>query len=150
MRAVVQRVSQCSVVFDGETHSSIDTGLAILLGISRDDTPEQVAYLAKKCGQMRIFPDEEEKLNRTVGEAGGKIMVVSNFTLYGNCVKGRRPSFIQAGRPEMAIPLYELFIEQIRQYGEVEVETGVFGGDMKMHILNDGPITIMLDTAEMM
>ena len=150
MKAVVQRVTACSVVIAGEVHSSIESGLAILLGISKEDTIEQVEYLAKKCGQLRIFDDSEGRLNLSVKDISGQIMVVSNFTLYGNCISGRRPSFIEAARPELAIPLYELFIEKVKEYSGVAVESGVFGGDMQMNIINDGPITIVMETSVMM
>ena len=150
MRVVVQRVTYCQVTIDDKVHSTIQTGLAILLGISQEDTSAQVEYLAKKCGQLRIFSDSDDKLNLSVAQAQGEIMVVSNFTLYGDCASGRRPSFVRAARPEQATPLYELFIEKIKEYSGVDVKTGVFGADMKMNIVNDGPITIMMDTNDMM
>ncbi|MEA5011653.1 MAG: D-aminoacyl-tRNA deacylase [Angelakisella sp.] len=149
MRAVLQRVSRAEVVIEGETTANAREGLLILLGITHTDTPELAEYLAKKCSELRIFTDENDKLNLSVQDVGGDIVVVSNFTLYASCAKGRRPDFLRAAKPDMAIPLYEHFVEQLRQLSGLKVETGVFGADMAVSLTNDGPITIILDTDEM-
>ena len=149
MKAVIQRVNGVSLVIDGAEHSRIGRGLLILLGVREGDTPENGTLLAKKCGEIRIFEDEQGKMNRSVKDVGGEIMVVSNFTLYADCSHGRRPSFIAAARPEQAIPLYEKFLEEVAGFAGVPVQSGVFGADMKITLLNDGPVTLVLDTAEL-
>lgn len=149
MKAVIQRVNGVSLVIDGAEHSRIGRGLLILLGVKEGDTPENGTLLAKKCGEIRIFEDEQGKMNRSVKDVGGEIMVVSNFTLYADCSHGRRPSFIAAARPEQAIPLYEKFLEEVAGFAGVPVQSGVFGADMKITLLNDGPVTLVLDTAEL-
>ena len=148
MRAVVQRVSEASVRINGETVGKIGKGFMILLGITQDDSPELCAYLAEKCAGLRVFTDENDKMNLSLKDVGGEVLVVSQFTLYGDCRKGKRPSFIAAARPETAIPLYERFIAELRDR-DLHVETGEFGADMKVSLVNDGPVTLILDTEEM-
>lgn len=148
MRAVVQRVTHASVTIDGQVHGKIDNGLMILLGIREGDTEAEVDYLADKCMGQRIFSDENDKMNLSVRDVGGSLLIISQFTLYGDCKKGNRPSFTRAARPEAAIPLYERFIARCRDSG-IKVETGEFGADMKVELLNDGPVTIVMDTEEM-
>ncbi len=145
MRAVITRVKSAEVKIDGEIHSKIKHGLLVLLGVSVNDSESDAEYLARKISQMRIFEDSEEKLNLSCSQVGGSIMVVSNFTLYANTVKGNRPSFIDAARPELAKPLYERFCELLREAG-FKVETGVFGAYMDLASINDGPITIIVDS----
>lgn len=149
MRAVIQRVSTASVVIDGEEVSAIGKGLLILLGVTHGDGEEQADYLAAKCAGLRIFRDSEDKMNLSVDQVGGEALVVSQFTLYGDCRKGKRPAFVAAAPPEIAIPLYERFVDQLRQTG-LTVKTGRFGADMQVSFVNDGPVTILMDTAEMM
>ena len=146
MRAVVQRVSRASVTVAGEVVGRIDQGLLILLGVTHDDGPEQVRWLADKCVNLRIFEDEEGKMNRSLIEVGGGALVVSQFTLYGDSRKGRRPSFVAAARPELATPLYEDFVAAVTELGVPLVQTGVFGADMAVELLNDGPVTLVVDT----
>jgi D-aminoacyl-tRNA deacylase len=147
MRAVVQRVRSCRVVVAGETVSEIGRGLLVLLGIRTGDTADQVRWLADKVVGLRIFEDDQGKMNVSVTDAGGGVLVVSQFTLYGDCQKGRRPSFIAAARPEVAEPLYEAFGNAVRLHG-VPVATGRFGADMQVELVNDGPVTLVLDTPE--
>jgi D-tyrosyl-tRNA(Tyr) deacylase len=145
MRAVVQRVRRASVTIDGAVAGEIGVGLLVLLGVTHTDTEEQGRWLAEKIVGLRIFSDAEGKMNRDVTEAGGAVLVVSQFTLYGDCRKGRRPSFIDAAPPPIAIPLYEAFINAIRALG-VPVATGRFGADMQVELVNDGPVTLMIDS----
>ena len=147
MRLVIQRVREARVTVNDATAGSIRTGLLVFLGVSRTDTFEDADYLAEKLLGLRIFPDEDGKMNRNVQEAGGSLLVVSQFTLYGDCRKGRRPSFDQAAPPERAQDLYNYFVESARR-GPVPVETGVFQAMMQVHIVNDGPVTILIDSAE--
>ena len=144
MRAVVQRVRSCRVVVAGDTIGQIGPGLLVLLGIRTGDTPDQVRWLADKVVRLRIFEDGHGKMNVSVAEAGGSVLVVSQFTLYGDCEKGRRPSFIDAARPETAEPLYEAFADAVRLNG-VPVATGRFGADMQVELVNDGPVTFVID-----
>lgn len=145
MRAVVQRVKYASVTIDGEITAKIDNGFLVLLGVHEDDTENDAEYLAKKCSGIRIFEDEEEKMNLSVKDVEGSFLVVSNFTLYADCRKGNRPSFVNAARPEKAIPLYEKFVSCVRENG-IECQTGEFGADMKVELLNDGPVTIVIES----
>ena len=145
MRAVVQRVSKASVTIDQQEVGKIDQGLVILLGIHEKDTQDDVDYLVKKIAQMRIFEDEQGKMNRSVEDVEGQILSVSQFTLFADTKKGNRPSFISAARPETAIPLYEAFTEGIRNRG-ITVATGQFGADMAVSLINDGPVTIIIDS----
>ena len=149
MRAVLSRVSRASITIDGEAGGSIEKGFLVLLGIGSEDKESDAVYLAKKCAEMRIFEDENEKMNLGLSDVGGGMMVVSNFTLYGECAKGRRPDFFSAARPNVAIPLYELFLSELEKYGITPV-TGKFGADMKIDHVNDGPVTLILDTERML
>lgn len=149
MKAVLQRVSHASVCVEGKIVGQIESGLAILLGVMEGDTPEQADFLAKKACELRIFTDENDKMNLSVRDVGGEILVISQFTLAADCSHGRRPAFIRAARPEQAIPLYERFVEAIRQSG-ITVATGEFGAHMEFALTNDGPVTILFDTDEMM
>ena len=144
MRAVLQRVSRAKVSIAGETVGEIGPGLLVLLGVTHTDTPEQAQWLAEKIAGLRVFNDADGKMNRDVTEAGGSILVVSQFTLYGDCKKGRRPSFIDAAPPPVAIPLYEAFIDAVKALG-VPVATGRFGADMQVELVNDGPVTVIVD-----
>ncbi|MEB7737261.1 D-aminoacyl-tRNA deacylase [Enterococcus hirae] len=145
MRAVVQRVSKASVTIAQQEVGKIDQGLVILLGIHEKDTQDDVDYLVKKIAQMRIFEDEQGKMNRSVEDVEGQILSVSQFTLFADTKKGNRPSFISAARPETAVPLYEAFNEGIRNRG-ITVATGQFGADMAVSLINDGPVTIIIDS----
>ncbi len=145
MRAVLQRVSRARVRVGEEVTGEIGPGLLVLLGVAHGDTAEQARWLAEKVVGLRIFPDADGKMNRDVSEAGGGVLVVSQFTLYGDCRKGRRPSFIDAAGPETAIPLYETFIEAVRALG-VPVATGRFGAMMDVELTNAGPVTLIVDT----
>ena len=144
MRAVVQRVTHASVAVDGEVVGAIGLGLVVLLGVTHADTEEQAAWLARKIAGLRIFEDTEGKLNAGLLDIDGAALVVSQFTLYADARKGRRPSFTEAARPEVAEPLVDFFIERLRRHG-VPVETGVFRADMLVEIHNDGPVTILLE-----
>jgi D-tyrosyl-tRNA(Tyr) deacylase len=144
MRVVLQRVARASVTIDGNRVGEIGPGFCLLVGFSHTDTPAQVAWMAEKIVGLRLFSDAEGKMNLGLAEAGGTLLVVSQFTLYGDASKGRRPSFIDAARPEVAIPLYERFIADLRATG-VAVATGEFGADMQVEILNDGPVTLLLE-----
>jgi D-tyrosyl-tRNA(Tyr) deacylase len=147
MRAVIQRVRSCRVVVSGETVGEIGRGLLVLLGIHVRDGAEEVRWLADKIVGLRIFEDDLGKMNISVTDARGAVLVVSQFTLYGDCQKGRRPSFIDAARPEVAEPLYEAFANAVRLQG-IPVATGRFGADMEVELVNDGPVTLVLNTAE--
>lgn len=145
MRALVQRVSHASVTIDGKIHGQIGQGFLVLLGITDGDTMDDAVYLADKTVKMRVFTDENDKMNRSLADVGGGLLIVSQFTLYANCKKGRRPEFLSAARPEAAIPLYEKFVALCREKG-FHTETGEFGAYMQVESLNDGPLTIILDT----
>lgn len=145
MRAVVTRVRSASVTIGGETAGEIGRGFLVLLGVTHEDTEAQVRKLADKICSLRIFEDENGKMNVGLAEAGGELLIVSQFTLYGNCRHGRRPDFLAAARPETAVPLYERFIALCREKG-FHVETGRFGADMQVDSRNDGPLTLILDT----
>ena len=144
MRAVVQRVSRCAVRIAGEVVGEIGPGLLVLLGVAPDDTPERVRWMADKVVNLRIFADDEGKMNRSVLEAGGGVLIVSQFTLYGDVSRGRRPSFVGAAGPAVAVPLYEAFVAAVRGYG-LPVATGQFGADMAVELVNDGPVTLVVD-----
>ena len=149
MRAILQRASRAQVTIQGEVSGEIGHGLVIFLGVTHEDTAETAEYLAKKCAELRIFTDSQDKMNLSVMDLGGEFLVISNFTLYAACAKGRRPDFIAAARPETAIPLYEHFVESLRTFSGLKVATGRFGADMEVSLVNDGPVTIFMDTAEM-
>ena len=148
MKAVLQRVLSASVECEGKTVSEIGRGFMVLLGVTKTDTQAEADTLASKIAGLRIFEDENGKMNLSLDEVGGKIIVVSNFTLCADCKHGRRPSFINAQRPVQANELYEYFIKRLKFYGVPEVGTGVFGGDMQVRIQNDGPVTLILDTED--
>ncbi len=145
MRLVVQRVSSASVTINGAVHAAISAGLLLLLGIHENDTEADADYLAGKAARLRIFGDEEGKMNRGVVEISGDVLVVSQFTLYAQYERGNRPSFIEAARPEVAIPLYESFKTALEKELGKEVRSGVFGADMQVALLNDGPVTIIME-----
>ena len=147
MRVVVQRVSRASVRIAGETVGAIGRGLLVLLGVTHEDTLADVHWLAEKTVGLRVFDDGEGKMNLGVTDVAGSVLVVSQFTLYGDCRKGRRPSFIQAAPPDIAVPLYEAFIDAMRALG-VPVETGRFGAMMDVELVNDGPVTLILEHPE--
>ncbi len=144
MRVVLQRVARAAVTIDGRVAGQIGQGFCLLVGFTHSDTLEQVRWMADKVATLRVFTDAEDKMNLGLAEVGGAVLVVSQFTLYGNAEKGRRPSFIDAARPEQAIPLYQAFIAELRDRGLV-VETGEFGALMQVEIVNDGPVTLILD-----
>ena len=146
MKAVIQRVTSASVVVEGETLGAIDRGFLILLGVHENDTEAEADLLAKKVANLRVFEDDEEKMNLSMLDCGYSALVISQFTLLANTKKGNRPSFIAAARPEVAIPLYERFMEQLKVNGVETVEHGEFGADMAVSLVNDGPVTIVLDT----
>lgn len=146
MRLVIQRVSEASVTVEGSVTGRIGPGLLILCGIEHDDTAEDIAWLVPKVAQMRIFGDADGKMNLSVKDIGGGLLVVSQFTLHASTKKGNRPSFIRAARPEQAIPLYEQFMTALEAETGTQVERGIFGADMKVALLNDGPVTIVIDS----
>lgn len=146
MRAIVQRVREASVTVDGRSVGRIDRGLLVLVGVETGDTPADVAWLAGKIARLRVFPDDTGRMNRDVAEVGGAVLVVSQFTLFADVRRGNRPSFVQAARPEEAIPLYEAFLGELAALGGRPVAHGVFGADMLVTLVNDGPVTIPLDS----
>lgn len=146
MIAVIQRVLEASVVIDGNTKASIKNGLLLLLGIEDADNIEDINWLASKIVNLRIFNDEQGVMNVCVKDIGGDVIVVSQFTLHASTKKGNRPSYIRAARPEVAIPLYESFLKEITNALGKPVQSGEFGADMKVHLINDGPVTIVIDT----
>lgn len=145
MRIVVQRVSHAAVRIDGAVVGKINTGFLLLVGITHTDTKADADYLAKKVAQLRVFEDEAGKMNRALQDVGGAVLSVSQFTLYGDCTHGNRPSFVDAARPEQALPLYDYFNRQLREAYGLRVETGRFGADMKVELINDGPVTMLLE-----
>jgi D-tyrosyl-tRNA(Tyr) deacylase len=147
MRLVIQRVSEACVIVNESTIGSIRRGLAVFVGIGQQDTEADANYLIDKLLGLRVFPDENGKMNRNIQEAGGSLLLVSQFTLYGDCRRGRRPSFDRAAPPERARALYRYFVESARQ-GPVPVETGIFQASMKVHLVNEGPVTLLIDSAE--
>lgn len=146
MRAVIQRVSEASVTIDNNIKSQINTGLLVLLGIEENDNDKDIEWLIKKIIQMRIFSDADGKMNLSVQDINGDILVISQFTLYASTKKGNRPSFVQAAKPNLAIPLYEAFLTQLKIQLNKEIYSGEFGADMKVALINDGPVTIILDS----
>ncbi len=146
MRAVIQRVSRASVTVNLETIAKIDTGLLILLGIEDADTLEDIQWLSKKIANLRIFNDSDDVMNTSLIDVNGNAIVVSQFTLHAATKKGNRPSYIKAAKPEIAIPIYEKFVQQLEADLGKKIGTGVFGVDMKVELLNDGPVTIIIDT----
>ncbi|MDR2679318.1 MAG: D-tyrosyl-tRNA(Tyr) deacylase [Tannerella sp.] len=146
MRTVIQRVKQASVTVDNQVKSAIGQGLLIFVGIEDADNRDDIEWLAKKIAGLRIFDDEKGIMNRSVFDIGGEILVVSQFTLHAMVKKGNRPSYIRASKPDVAIPLYESFCDEMSLQLGREVQTGIFGADMKVELLNDGPVTILIDT----
>lgn len=146
MRIVLQRVARASVVVNGGAPRRIGRGFVVLLGITHTDTPADAEWLAGKIPVLRIFPDEEGKMNRSLTDVGGEVLVVSQFTLFGSLKKGTRPSFMDAARPEQAVPLYEHFLATLRPLLPTAVVTGKFGADMQIELVNDGPVTLVVDT----
>lgn len=145
MKTVIQRVKRASVQVDGQTVGAIDTGLLVLAGVGPEDTDVEAKWLAERIAVMRIFPDEDDKFNRSLLDIGGGALVVSQFTLYGDAVGGRRPSFSKAAPPAVAAPLLDRFVQFLRAAGVAKVETGIFGARMMVELINDGPVTILLD-----
>lgn len=146
MTAVIQRVSQASVSVDEQIRGEIGQGFLVLLGVEQGDAPEDASYLASKIAGLRVFEDEAGKMNRGLLDIGGEVLLISNFTLCADCRHGKRPSFTDAARPEQALPLYEACAERLREAGISKVEQGVFGADMKVSLLNDGPVTLILES----
>jgi D-aminoacyl-tRNA deacylase len=146
MRVVLQRVKEASVTIEGVIKSQIREGLLILLGIENEDSEDDIQWLVSKIVQMRIFGDEAGLMNRSVMDIGGEMLVVSQFTLHASTKKGNRPSFIKAARPDFAIPMYENFVLKLKEFSGLNVLTGAFGADMKVALLNDGPVTIIIDS----
>lgn len=145
MRVVVQRVKHASVTINGTVNGKINNGFLVLLGIQSTDSEQDVDYLVKKVTNLRIFSDENDKMNLSLKDVNGELLIVSQFTLYANCKEGNRPSFVEAAKPNIAIPLYEYFVSECKKIIPV-VETGIFGADMKVDLLNDGPVTIIMDS----
>jgi len=148
MRILLQRVKYASVKVDGEVIASIDDGILALVGFCEGDRDEYILPMAQKLAGLRIFEDENEKMNLSVSDIGGRILAVSQFTLYADCSHGRRPSFVNALKPDLASGYYELFVEKLGEITGTKIETGKFGADMKVELLNDGPVTIVLDSDE--
>lgn len=146
MRAVIQRVSEASVTIDGQIKSAIGTGFMILLGIKEEDNEEDVDWLCKKVTGLRVFSDKEGLMNNDLSQVNGEVLVISQFTLHASYKKGNRPSFMKAAKPDKAIPLYEYFVKQLNLMADNKVKTGDFGADMKVSLVNDGPVTIIMDT----
>ena len=148
MRAIVQRVLSSSLEIDKKEYSSIKKGFMVLLGITNTDTEEDMKALAEKIVKLRVFEDENQKMNLSLNDIGGELQIVSQFTLFADCHHGNRPAFIDAARPEYAIPLYEKFVEYTKTLTPNKVVTGVFGADMKINLINDGPVTIYLEAKD--
>lgn len=146
MKAVIQRVSKASVTIEGDLVANINSGLLILLGIVEQDTQDDIDWLVNKISNCRIFNDDNQVMNRSLIDINGEALVVSQFTLHASTKKGNRPSYIKAAKPEIAIPLYEAFVKQIQSVLSKTVQTGQFGADMKVELLNDGPVTIIIDS----
>lgn len=146
MRAVIQRVSEASVTVDQKKVASIGNGMLILLGIEHEDTQEDINWLSAKISKLRIFNDENGVMNTSIVDVKGEAIVVSQFTLHASTKKGNRPSYLKAAKPNISIPLYEAFVTQLEKDIQIKVQTGIFGADMKVQLLNDGPVTIIIDT----
>ena len=149
MKAVIQRVTRASVTVDGKITGEIEKGFLVLLGVMDGDTEAQAELLASKIAKLRVFEDENGKMNKSLSDVGGSVMVVSNFTLYADCSHGRRPDFFHAAKPDIAIPVYEHFVSEIKARG-IPLITGEFGADMAIDHVNDGPVTLILDTDQML
>lgn len=146
MKAVIQRVTKASVAIEGKKVAAIESGLLVLLGIVNEDTSEDIMWLTNKIANLRVFGDENGVMNRCLQDVNGNVIVVSQFTLHASTKKGNRPSYIKAAKPDVAIPLYEKFVNQLEIVLKNEVQTGQFGADMKVELLNDGPVTIIIDS----
>ena len=146
MRLILQRVSEASVRIENEVHGQIDHGFLILVGIEHQDEKNDVDWLIQKINGLRVFTDQEGKMNHSIQDVNGSILLISQFTLFASTKKGNRPSYIQAARPEVAIPLYNYFTEELKKHTRLKVETGIFGADMKVSLINDGPVTISIDS----
>ncbi len=146
MKAVIQRVSKADITINGDVNRKIDKGVVVLLGIMQGDTTAQAEFLAKKIAELRIFSDENDKQNLSLQDINGDMLIVSNFTLSADCKKGRRPSYDKAENPQAAMSLYEYFIDEVKKQNINNVQTGEFGADMQVALVNDGPITIVIDT----
>lgn len=146
MRVVIQRVSEASVSIDGQVRSAIGPGLLVLLGIEDADTMEDIQWLCGKVSKLRVFDDEDGVMNLSVQDVKGELLVVSQFTLHGSTKKGNRPSYIRASKPDFAIPMYEAFVGELKQVSGLAVKTGAFGANMKVGLVNDGPVTILIDS----
>jgi D-tyrosyl-tRNA(Tyr) deacylase len=149
MRVVLQRVNKCSVEIENKIVSEIKDGFLLLLGVKNGDVESDAEKLARKISGLRIFTDENDKMNLSLSDVNGSVIVVSNFTLYADCSHGRRPSFINAARPEVSNPLYEYFCDELRKNGVKDVQTGEFGADMKVELCNDGPVTLVIDSEDL-
>ena len=149
MKFVIQRVKSASVTVDNNIVGNIDKGFLVLIGITHTDTKEIADMLIKKLIKLRVFEDENEKMNRALNDVNGELLLISQFTLYADCIKGNRPAFIDAAKPDYANELYEYIIEECKKQ-EINVQTGIFGADMKVNLLNDGPVTIILDSEDLM
>lgn len=147
MRAVIQRVKHASVSVDNQITGEIKQGFLVLLGVTHTDTEKEVDWLAKKITDLRVFNDSEDKMNLGLKDVNGELLIISQFTLYGNCIKGRRPAFIDAAKPDVANELYEKFLKKCKELG-FKTEAGIFGADMKVELLNDGPVTLIIDTKD--
>ena len=146
MRVVIQRVTRASVTIAGELKSSIGRGMMILVGFCNEDTDQDLDWAVKKIAQLRIYDDEQGVMNKSIEETGGEILAVSQFTLYASCKKGNRPSYIRAAKPDISVPLYNSFCQKLQERLQKPIQTGVFGADMQVELINDGPITICIDT----
>ena len=149
MRVVLQRSLQASVSIDGKVVGAIDSGLVLLVAIADSDGAKELQWMTEKIANLRVFEDENGKMNRSVLDVNQEILVISQFTLYGNCKKGRRPSFVGAGHPDMAAPMIDRFVEAMKKLGIQKVASGRFGADMKVSLINDGPVTLILDTPDL-
>ena len=147
MKAVIQRVKYACVAVDGEVVGKINQGFLVLLGVTHTDTEKEAEWLSKKITDLRVFNDSDDKMNLGLKDVNGELLVISQFTLYGNCIKGRRPSFIDAAKPDLADDLYNFFIKRCNDLG-IKTESGIFGADMKVELLNDGPVTLIIDTEQ--
>ena len=146
MKAVIQRVSKSSVTIESKVHSKIKKGLLVLIGIEDNDNTTDIEWLANKILNLRVFEDDKGIMNLSVKEINGSILIISQFTLQASTKKGNRPSYIKASKPEIAIPIYEEFIDFCKNHSNIDIQTGIFGADMKVNLLNDGPVTIVIDT----
>lgn len=149
MRVVLQRVASCTVEVENKIVGEIGEGYLLLLGVENNDTQQDAIKLAKKISGLRIFTDENDKMNLSLSDINGSVLVVSNFTLYADCSHGRRPSFINAARPDVSQPLYEFFCNEMVKNGVSNVQKGIFGADMKVNLLNDGPVTLVIDSEDL-